>query len=154
MWMGTPEEAEAWERQRRIAERVASRPPQAPLSERYDWERTDRTPEHPGGTGMKRVRPRSVLSRIPRSMRLAEVVCAAAGGRPRVVAVVYPRGVPVERCEVETEHGNPCPVGTNTVLFCACGVRHNIDGGRLRSALLALPPTARKTPTLDVGGLS
>ena len=152
LWIGTPEEAAAWERQRRIAASIASRPPQEPLNERYDWERLNQSPEHPGGTGMRRVRPKSVLAQIPRSMRIAEIVCTAKAGPPRVVAIVYPAGVPLDRAELLTEHEG-APVGANALVFCKCGVRHLIDGARLRSKLMALSD-GRKVPGVDVRDVS
>lgn len=149
LWRGTPEEAEAWERQRRIAEHIASRPPREPLNDRYDWERVDRSPEHPGGTGMRRVRPKSVLAQIPRSMRIAEIVCTAKAGQPRVVAIIYPRGLPVDQADVETEHGH-FSVGTNGLVWCRCGLQHFVDGGQLRAELLALRVSSGRVPQLDI----
>lgn len=152
VWIGDPAEAEAWERKRRISEHVAGLPPHEPPSIRDDWERENQTPDHPGGTGFRRVRPKSVLSQLPRSARRAEIVCFRLDGRPRVVAIVYPRAGSLDRCRVLTEHGG-CWVGGDELVFCACGYQHLINGAKLRSALLALPRSG-KVPTLDVASLS
>lgn len=101
---------------------------------------------------MRRVRPKSVLAQLPRSARRAELVCTRGNARtPRVVAIVYPRDVSLDRAEVLTEHKG-CPVGADVLVFCACGTNHLVDGGRLRSVLLALPQS-RKTPAIDVADL-
>lgn len=135
------------------ARRAADKGVMPPPGERFDWLTLGQTPERPAGTGFKRVRPTSVLSAIPRKNRRAEVVCSTEGPRPRVVAIVYPAAVPVDRCEVETEHGTPCPVGSDFVVMCACGATHRVDGARLRSALMALQARSGRVPTLDVADL-
>ncbi len=105
---------------------------------------------HRGG----RVCP-DVLRGIPRAQRRAELLCAnRSGRRPYVLAVVttWPEGV---RGSVVTV--NPDEVfgvlGHDFRVECPCGMTHEVDGGRLRSAVLSLDGRARKTPTLDVFGV-
>lgn len=129
------------------AEVVRRNSERRPRNDRYDWEPEGVTERHPGGTGSKRVRPASILSTVPRGERLAELVCGARGRRPRVVAIV--RRKAVDGYDVVTEHGTDRS-GANVTIFCVCERRHFVDGGRLRSEVLALPPSPRKVPTLDV----
>lgn len=98
---------------------------------------------------MQRVRPSSVLPHVRRSQRRAEIVCAEGDGRPHVLAVVYPVGVPLDRCEVATDDGG-VRFGSDLDADCRCGRRHHVNGARLRSALMALPTRSGRVPTVDV----
>lgn len=118
------------------------------LGRTYSWPAAERVEKlHRGG----RVRP-DVLRGIPRAKRRAELLCAnRSGRRPYVLALVTtsPEGA---RGSVITV--NPDEVfgvlGHDFRVECPCGMTHEVDGGRLRSAVLALDGRARKTPTLDV----
>jgi hypothetical protein len=115
-----------------------------------DW--SERGDEAPAVEHMSRMRPQSILARVPRAMRVAEIVCSRGEGRPRVVAVVYPRGVPLDQCAVDTEHQS-YPVGHAVQIDCTCGYVHLLDGGKLRAALIHLPRAGR-TPTVDAASVS
>lgn len=101
---------------------------------------------HRGG----QVRPGAVRA-TPRDRRRAELLCGNRPGRPYVLAVVttLPEGV---RGSVVTVNPNEVfgVLGHDFRVECPCGMTHEVDGGRLRSAVLALPTRTRKTPTLDV----
>lgn len=94
---------------------------------------------------------RDVLKIIPRAQRRAEVLCANRRGRPYVVALVttWPEGV---RGSVVTvnPHDKLVVLGHDFRVECPCGMTHEVDGTRLRSAVLSLDRHARKTPTVDV----
>ena len=85
----------------------------------------------------RRVRPSaSRLKSIPRSRRTAEIICGRTGREPALVAIVTgsrDRGRVVPSGDI-----NGGRVGQDLVAPCRCGLDHVIDGGRLRSALLAL----------------
>lgn len=101
---------------------------------------------------VKRVRPKvkRMLESVPRSDRRAEVVCeGGAARRPIVVAVVCPRGVTLDRAQVVHLHGT-CALGVDFTVHCPCGAAHTIDGGRLRSEVMASRPRSGRVPTIGV----
>ncbi len=98
----------------------------------------------------RRVRPSaSRLKRIPRSRRTAEIICGRTGREPALVAIVT--GFRDGGRVVLSGDISGGRVGQDLVAPCRCGLDHVIDGGRLRSALLALP--ARRATRIDIASV-
>jgi hypothetical protein len=97
----------------------------------------------------RRVRPPAArLDRIPRSKRTAEIICRRTGREPTLVGVVTGSRT-TGRVVLRGETGGQ--VGQDLVAPCRCDLDHVIDGGRLRSALLALP--ARRATRIDIANV-
>lgn len=101
---------------------------------------------------LKRLRPKAVpANMMPRPMRRAELVCAAAGARPMVLAVVYPRDAPANKLQVlELQGASSLSLGADFTLVCRCGSQHKVDGRRLRAEVLATFAGSNAVPVIDV----
>jgi hypothetical protein len=98
-----------------------------------------------------RVRPAaSRLDRIPRSRRVAEIICHRTRQRPALVGIVIGSRDAGRVVLSEQIGGDRSQVGQDVLAPCRCGVDHVIDGAKLRSALLALPAKNRRVPRIDV----
>lgn len=71
---------------------------------------------------------------VPRSNQRAVILCENLP-QPTVLAVVHPRGVPIEQCRVDGRLAT-AQMGEDLAVVCNCGMVHDINGGRLRSELL------------------
>lgn len=103
---------------------------------------------------MRRDRPSATkgVKQVPGNQRRAELLCRE-GGR-HLVAVAHPRTAPIERLRV-THIGGWTLLGKDFEVSCPCGVRHAIDGGRLRASVLGAEPNRRvriAVADVSVGG--
>ena len=101
---------------------------------------------------LKRLRPKAVpANMMPRRMRRAELVCTAAGDRPMLLAVVYPRDAPANALQVEMQGGvGSASLGADFSVVCRCGSEHKVDGVRLRAEVLATFVGSNAVPVIDV----
>jgi hypothetical protein len=89
------------------------------------------------------------LDRFPRSVRVAEIICHRTRQQPTLPALVV--GSKRFWHVVLSEPIGGGPVDQDYLAPCRCGLDHVIDGGKLRSALLALPDgKSGATPRIDV----
>lgn len=99
---------------------------------------------------------REAMHAVPRERQRALILCRNVKGRPSVLAVlVTSQGDGIGRVfrinapDIESPFGTA--LGQDFAVDCRCGMEHQIDGGRLRSALLSLPRRkGGKPPTVDV----
>lgn len=99
----------------------------------------------------RRLRPAaSRLDRFPRSVRVAEIICHRTPQRAALVGIVTGSRDAGRVVLSEQIGGDRLQVGQDILAPCRCGTDHAIDGGRLRSALLALPTKNRRPPRIDV----
>jgi hypothetical protein len=99
----------------------------------------------------RRVRPDAGrLDRIPRSRRVAEIICHRTRQRPALVGIIIGSRDAGRVVLSEQIGGDRSRVGQDVLAPCRCGVDHVIDGGKLRSALPALPAKNRRVPRIDV----
>jgi hypothetical protein len=98
----------------------------------------------------RRTRPAARrLADIPRSARTAEIICHRTGHHQpaQVGLVIGPRDAGHVLLSEPTAGG---PIGQDILAPCRCGLDHVIDGGKLRSALLALRAKKGWAPRIDV----
>lgn len=84
--------------------------------------------------GRRQRSPLAAVRRVPRKDRRAELVCDRGGQPAHLLAVVYPRAVPADALRVNTGRSS-VGLGADFTVVCPCGLRHEVDGGRLRSAV-------------------
>ena len=98
----------------------------------------------------RRTRPAAGrLARFPRSARFAEIICHRTRHQPTQVALVV--GSKRFWHVILSEEIGGGPIDQDLLAPCRCGLDHIIDGGKLRSALLALPDGKGGTaPRIDV----
>ena len=100
---------------------------------------------------LKRQRPKAVpANMMPRRMRRADLVCTAAGDKPMVLAVVYPRDAPANKLQVLEMQGATLGLGADFTVACRCGSQHKVDGVRLRAEVLATFAGSNVVPVIDV----
>lgn len=81
----------------------------------------------------------------------AVIVCRNVKGRPSVVAVLVTTPDDRGGLVIHVGETGSAWIGTDFAIACRCGMEHQIDGGRLRSAVTALPRRkSGKPPTIDV----